>query len=167
VLTPIDPMIIKAINQDEFRDFSFVNPDWKPHLYRIGVDSTETTVINSSSQQSGNLSNNIQNSNPITTSSSENVQVILVRSNSQQNANDLNISSSTLTGTSTSIPSSSDSSFHAQPDSVDPSQKPANLITNSSPSQSISNVFNSNTQGNTNDDNSYKILERNIMNTDI
>lgn len=28
VLTPVDPAIIKAINQEEFRGFSFINPDY-------------------------------------------------------------------------------------------------------------------------------------------
>lgn len=28
VLTPIDPAVVKAINQEEFRGFSFINPDY-------------------------------------------------------------------------------------------------------------------------------------------
>ena len=41
VLTPVDPVIVKAINQDEFRDFSFFNTDWKIRDYnKQVVDST-------------------------------------------------------------------------------------------------------------------------------
>lgn len=28
VLTPVDPAVIKTINQEEFKGFSFVNPDY-------------------------------------------------------------------------------------------------------------------------------------------
>ena len=28
VLTPVEPAVIKTINQDEFRGFSFVNPEY-------------------------------------------------------------------------------------------------------------------------------------------
>ena len=28
VLTPVDPVVVKAINQEEFKGFSFVNPDY-------------------------------------------------------------------------------------------------------------------------------------------
>jgi len=28
VLTPVDPAVVRAINQEEFRGFSFVNPDY-------------------------------------------------------------------------------------------------------------------------------------------
>lgn len=51
VLTPIDPIIVKAINQDEFRDFSFVNPDWKSgfttsasNLPNAKTNNTSTTT---------------------------------------------------------------------------------------------------------------------------
>lgn len=27
-LTPVDPAVVKAINQEEFRGFSFINPDY-------------------------------------------------------------------------------------------------------------------------------------------
>lgn len=27
-LTPVDPAVVKAINQEEFRGFSFMNPDY-------------------------------------------------------------------------------------------------------------------------------------------
>ena len=29
VFTPIEAVIVKAINQDEFKDFSYQNPDWR------------------------------------------------------------------------------------------------------------------------------------------
>lgn len=58
-------MIIKAINQDEFRDFSFVNSDWKS--YEHLRNSSNTTASNNSSSStlnpndsSGNLTANIQ-----------------------------------------------------------------------------------------------------------
>ena len=28
VLTPVDPSVVKAINQEEFAGFSFINPDY-------------------------------------------------------------------------------------------------------------------------------------------
>ena len=31
ILTPINHEVVRAINQDEFRGFSFVNPDYTPH----------------------------------------------------------------------------------------------------------------------------------------
>ena len=40
-------MIVKAINQDEFRDFSFVNTDWQPRECRL--DSASTTLTTDSS----------------------------------------------------------------------------------------------------------------------
>jgi Protein kinase C terminal domain. len=34
VLTPINTDIVHAINQDEFKGFSFVNPDFNPERYQ-------------------------------------------------------------------------------------------------------------------------------------
>jgi len=42
-------MIVKAINQDEFRDFSFFNADWKQREYTKPIDSASTTMASSSS----------------------------------------------------------------------------------------------------------------------
>lgn len=85
VLTPIDPIIVKAINQDEFRDFSFVNPDWKsgfttsvssqPNV-KINNTSTTTTAKETTQQQqqqaqlssSSGASNEANTSNLITPS---------------------------------------------------------------------------------------------------
>lgn len=76
VLTPIDPIIVKAINQDEFRDFSFVNPNWKSDK---GLETSSLTVSNNTnpislttkacSNNNCNSSNSNKNSNsPISTS---------------------------------------------------------------------------------------------------
>ena len=46
-------MIVKAINQDEFRDFSFVNPDWKPE------PKIETPTFSSNNTNSSSSINNI------------------------------------------------------------------------------------------------------------
>lgn len=62
VLTPVDPMIIKAINQDEFRDFSFINPDWKAREYKPTNDSSNELISNNGSNNTPNLNSN-ENSN--------------------------------------------------------------------------------------------------------
>ena len=47
VLTPIDPIIVKAINQDEFRDFSFVNSDW-----RVALNAKDSPAPNNNTKSS-------------------------------------------------------------------------------------------------------------------
>lgn len=34
VLTPVNADVVRAINQEEFRGFSFVNPDFNPGRYQ-------------------------------------------------------------------------------------------------------------------------------------
>jgi hypothetical protein len=144
VLTPIDPMIVKAINQDEFRDFSFVNPDWKPHQYRIGIDSTEP-IINNNLNQPGNL--NIQTH--VTIPSSQNVQLIIMRSNSpQQTIDSTSISSNTteltMTLSNSSInPLESSSVSHTNDDSNNNNNQlssSTNLFTSSNSSHSANTL---------------------------
>ncbi len=69
-------MIVKAINQDEFRNFSFINADWKPNqlLKREVLALTDSQIGNNSTSQ--NQSHSTVNSNdddtlqaPLTSSS--------------------------------------------------------------------------------------------------
>ena len=95
VLTPIDPMIIKAINQDEFRDFSYVNPDWKIRE-NVNISSKSDLTISEASirPQSPNKFNSISSS-----SSSNNNNI----SNSNQAMHSLNTSSSTVSTNNSSV----------------------------------------------------------------
>lgn len=61
ILTPIDPMILKEINQDEFRDFSFVNTDWRSCNYRVTTDESNISNLNTSNTTSNQDSNNTNN----------------------------------------------------------------------------------------------------------
>ncbi len=71
ILTPIDPMIVKAINQDEFRDFSFVNPEWRSKEYRTEEANTGTIAVSKSEDAANNDKNpNCVNTNLSLTSSS-------------------------------------------------------------------------------------------------
>lgn len=65
ILTPIDPIIVKAINQDEFRDFSFINPDWKPDIRheQTNTKSSNGNSPNASMVNSSTCSNSISNNN--------------------------------------------------------------------------------------------------------
>lgn len=38
VLTPVNADVVRSINQDEFRGFSFVNPDFNPGRYHHSGD---------------------------------------------------------------------------------------------------------------------------------
>jgi len=49
-LSVIDPSIVNKINQEEFRDFSFVNSDYKRHnSVGLSVASSSETTIDASS----------------------------------------------------------------------------------------------------------------------
>jgi hypothetical protein len=190
-------MIVKAINQDEFRDFSFINPDWKPHQYRMCIDSGETTALSQTSfNQAGNLQgiNFHATTNPISnnsTSASQNVQLIIVRSNSPQEAIDSTSTSSNSTSLNTAFsntsitPSESSSISHVNDDSSINKQASTNssLVKSSNsthPANASPLPFNSNLSANKTNysssnnssknatyDGSNKILERIIQNTDI
>ncbi|RMZ98208.1 kinase C-like 1B, partial [Brachionus plicatilis] len=73
-LTPVDPMIVKAINQDEFRDFSFINPDWRNKEYKDISESSDSTSNVASSLSQISLGTNSDtfssNSNFLATGSS-------------------------------------------------------------------------------------------------
>jgi hypothetical protein len=66
-------MIIKAINQDEFREFSFFNPEWKTREYKIDESNTNTEEGNNNINNNLNSNDknilNIVNTNNISTSS--------------------------------------------------------------------------------------------------
>lgn len=72
-------MIVKAINQDEFRDFSFVNPDWKIKEYRdiseIG-DSAASSANNNTQTNLASNSTNFSSNNLLSTGSSPTSRVI-------------------------------------------------------------------------------------------
>ena len=71
-MTPIDPMIIKAINQDEFRDFSFVNAEWKSREFKLDESNTNSEDSNNNTNNVNNNEKNILNivnTNNISTSS--------------------------------------------------------------------------------------------------
>lgn len=40
VLTPLNPEVLKTINQDEFRGFSFVNEEFNPNRFAPEVPSS-------------------------------------------------------------------------------------------------------------------------------
>ena len=69
-------MIVKAINQDEFRDFSFVNPDWRPHTYRPNDNNNNINTVGESSSNyqqqasSGSYNYNINVNNILPSSAS-------------------------------------------------------------------------------------------------
>jgi hypothetical protein len=76
-LTPIDPMIVKAINQEEFRDFSFMNTDWKVRQYLScdqGADANSSTSNGNDTNNNGNgggSSQNVLNNNNLLHSMSQ------------------------------------------------------------------------------------------------
>lgn len=77
VLSQIDPLIIKAINQDEFRDFSFTNPDWnKFHLSRDSFvsSSSYSSTLTISTIVSSHLNDSNSNENINSNESHEQIQ---------------------------------------------------------------------------------------------
>ena len=97
VLTPTDPMIIKAINQDEFKDFSFINTDWKK--YEHNYDNNQVTQNEPNSSISNNNNNSISSLSPhqtITSSLSSpclHMSSLSIQSNSYNNSHNLSPSS--------------------------------------------------------------------------
>jgi novel protein kinase C epsilon type len=77
VLSQIDPLILKAINQDEFRDFSFTNPDWKNfyHLRETIVSSSTNSTTLTITSTTSSLSMNDLNNNLTLNSNNTNEQV--------------------------------------------------------------------------------------------
>ncbi|CAF0909500.1 unnamed protein product [Brachionus calyciflorus] len=76
-LTPVDPMIIKAINQDEFRDFSFVNADWRPRDFSsCDTESSMGNNSNPSISPSVNINSSLNTPAASTSSSPTNNKVI-------------------------------------------------------------------------------------------